>query len=115
MLRRTPIRLKGKRKSAAMKRHHDRVAGLGCAVCLSPAEVHHVTGFADRMGRFTRDDSLVTPLCPLHHRGVGERAPFLVSVESLGHRGFYAEHGIDLYSLACSLWAASEDAERRAA
>jgi hypothetical protein len=38
-----------------------------------------------------------------------------VSVERLGHRGFYQEHGIDLMKEAEALWAISEEFERRAA
>jgi hypothetical protein len=36
-----------------------------------------------------------------------------VSVEMLGHRGFYMEHGIDLMAEAERLW--TESQERRAA
>jgi hypothetical protein len=38
-----------------------------------------------------------------------------VSVERLGHRGFYREHGIDLLAEAQGFWAISEELERRAA
>lgn len=100
MLRRTPLRPKAKRKSAALKRHHDRVAQQGCCVCGGEATIHHVTGYADRMGRFSRDDWLVAPLCPLHHQAVYDDASMPVSVERLNHRGFYQEHGIDLLALA---------------
>lgn len=115
MLRRTPLRAKGKHKPAAIQRHHDRVAALGCLVCGGPATLHHVTGYADRMGRFARSDKLVAPLCPVHHQAVFDHASMPVSVERLGHRGFYQEHGIDLYARAMELWAESEAAERRAA
>lgn len=46
-----------------------RVSGLGCILCRylglgeSPAECHHIGDTADR------DDFLVIPLCPEHHRG----------------------------------------------
>lgn len=93
----------------------DRVARLGCLVCGGPATIHHVTGYADRMGRITRSHMLVTPLCPLHHQAVFDDASMPVSVERLGHRGFYQEHGIDLYAEAVRLWAISEEFERRAA
>src|SRR5690349_19199570 len=115
LIRRTPLKPKGKNKSAAMKRHHGRVAAAGCVVCKSPAEVHHVTGFADRMGRISPDDRFVIGLCPLHHRGVLEKMNAQVSVQALGHRGFFQEHGIDLLAEAEKLWAASEEAERKAA
>ena len=97
------------------QRHFDRVAGLGCLVCGGGAEIHHVTGYADRMGRLPRSNQMVTPLCPLHHRGVGEKAPMLVSVQSLNHRGFCREHGVDLLAEAERLWAESEAFERKVA
>jgi hypothetical protein len=100
LTRRTPLRPKGKYKSAALERHHDRVAQQGCCVCGREATVHHVTGYADRMGRFSRDHWLVAPLCPQHHQAVYDDASMPVSVERLGHRGFFREHGIDLLALA---------------
>jgi hypothetical protein len=89
-------------KPAALKRHHDRVADLGCLVCGGPAEVHHVTGYADRPGRFSRDEWLVTPLCPFHHR-IDQFVSAPTSVQGLGHQGFYQEYGIDLYAEAMRL------------
>lgn len=101
MLKRsTSLRPKAKHKSAALKRHHDRVAQRGCCVCGGAATVHHVTGYADRMGRFSRDDWLVAPLCPTHHQAGFDSASMPVSVERLGHRGFYQEHGVDLLAVA---------------
>lgn len=108
-------RSRGKAASAAEKRHMNMVAAYGCLVCGGEAELHHVTGYADRMGRLPRSNRLVAPLCPLHHRGVGEKAPLLVSVQSLNHRGFFEEHGIDLLKEAEGFWAISEALERRVA
>lgn len=116
MKRVTPLRAKPKRKSAAVRRHHDRVAMRGCCVCGAGATIHHVTGHADRKGRFSRDDWLVVPLCPTHHQKVFD--PFAddpVSVEGLGHRGFYERHGIDLLALAEQLREESWTEEARAA
>jgi hypothetical protein len=96
------------------RRHMNRVAALGCLVCGGEAELHHVTGYADRMGRLPRSNERITPLCPLHHRGVGEKS-LLVSVQSLNHRGFCREHGIDLLAEAERLWDDSQALERRAA
>ena len=51
---------------AAEKRYLEAVAELGCMVCASPAEVHHIRagqGMAQRAG-----NHLVIPLCPEHHR-----------------------------------------------
>ena len=106
-------RSRAKGRTAAEQRHFDRVAALGCLVCGGEATLHHVTGHSDRMGRLPRSHQRIAPLCPLHHQGIGEKAPMLVSVESLNHRGFYQEHGIDLLAEAERLWAETE--ERRAA
>lgn len=98
------MRRRSKHKPAAVKAFHDYVAQLGCLVCGGPATIHHVTGYADRPGRFSRDEMLVVPLCPIHHQKVFDplnRAP--VSVEGLGHQGFYQEHGIDLLAVAMRL------------
>jgi hypothetical protein len=116
MLRRTPLKAgRGKGPNAMERRHWDRVAKKGCAVCGGEATIHHVTGYADRMGRFPRSHQLVAPLCPAHHQAVFDDASMPVSVERLGHRGFYQEHGIDLFALAQQLWAESESLEKRAA
>jgi hypothetical protein len=113
-MRRTPLRAKGKPyKPVALKRHHDRVAALGCLVCGAPAEVHHVTGYADRPGRLARDEWLVAPLCPTHHRaGFDLLGRHPQSVEGLGHQGFYREYGIDLLAEAMRL---ADETQRKAA
>lgn len=99
--------------TAAEKRHMDYVAQQGCLECGRPATVHHVTGYADRMGRFSRSDRLVVPLCPMHHQAVFDPyASAPVSVERLGHKGFYEEHGIDLLAEAKRLEAESVAAGR---
>lgn len=97
---------------AKVKRQHfDFVASLGCLACGDAATIHHVTGYADRMGRTTKRDDRVVPLCPVHHQKVFDpSARYPVSVEGLGHRGFYQEHGIDLMAHAERLWAESEAA-----
>jgi hypothetical protein len=87
------------------KFHIERVAALGCCVCGKPATVHHVTGYADLPGRLMRADKRVVPLCPPHHQaGHDPKAASPISVERLGHQGFYLRHGIDLYALAGKLW-----------
>ena len=86
-----------KTKTASEKRHHDRIARLPCLVCGGRATVHHVTGYADRIGRVSRREDRVVPLCPTHHQiqwGPKE------SVEALGHRGFFHTYGIDLMAEA---------------
>jgi len=90
-----------------------RVAGLPCLVSgKRPVTLHHVTGYADRMGRFTRSHRLVVPLAAEYH--LIQHGP-KISVEALGHRGFYQEWGIDLFAEAERLWAESEALERKAA
>jgi hypothetical protein len=113
MLQRSPLRAKPRYKPVAVQRHHDRVASLGCLVCGGAATIHHVTGYADRPGRFSRDHWLVVPLCPVHHQKVFDPYNrFPVSVEALGHQGFYQEHGIDLLAEAMRL--ANETQEKAA-
>ena len=91
--------------TADEKRHIALVAELPCLVCGGAATVHHVTGYADRMGRFPRSPRLVVPLCPWHHQI--QFGPHQ-SVEALGHRGFYQEWGIDLLVEAERLWGENE-------
>lgn len=92
-----------KQASALEKRHIERVAGLPCLVSgRRPVTVHHVTGYADRMGRFTRSPRLVVPLAAEYH--LIQHGP-RDSVEALGHRGFFKRHGIDLFAEAQRLWA----------
>ena len=96
--------------SAEEKRHMDRVARLPCLVCGGRSTLHHVTAYADRIGRVSRSHQRIAPLCPTHHQiQWGPRE----SVEALGHRGFFYTYGIDLMAEAERLWA--ESAERIAA
>ena len=82
--------------------HMDRVAQLPCLVSgRRPVTLHHVTGYADRMGRFTRSHKLVVPLAAEFH--LIQHGPHY-SVEALGHRGFYLTHGIDLFAAGNALW-----------
>lgn len=89
--------------TAAEKRHMDWVAQQPCLVSgRSPVTLHHVTGFADRMGRFSRSHRLIVPLAPEYHL-IQHDTKQIMSGEALGHRGFYQEHGIDLYAEAWRL------------
>lgn len=93
----------------AEKRHMERVADLPCLVSgKRPVTLHHVTAYADKPGRFARSHKLVVPLAPEYHQAVYDNASAPVSVEILGHRGFYQEWGIDLYAEAVRLWNESE-------
>ncbi len=86
-----------KAPTADEKRHMAYVASLPCLVCGGRSTVHHVTGYADRIGRVARAHMRVAPLCPVHHQVQwGPRE----SVEALGHRGFYETYGIDLMAEA---------------
>lgn len=52
--------------TVAEKAWMSNVADLGCLICGSPAELHHVRegqGMAQRASNY-----LVVPLCPVHHR-----------------------------------------------
>lgn len=100
-MRRTALKAKPKPyKPRALQRHHDRVAALGCLVCHADATLHHVTGYADRPGRTTRDHWRVVPLCPIHHQI--QFGPWH-SVEALSHQGFFEMYGIDLMAEAIRL------------
>jgi hypothetical protein len=94
----------GAKPDAAEDAHIRWVRTLPCLVCGAQASAHHVTGYADRMGRIARSHKLVTPLCPRHHQAVYDDASDPQSVERLNHRGFFERHGIDLYAEAQRLW-----------
>lgn len=81
-----------------------RVAGLPCLVSGKPATVHHVTAYADRIGRFGRSHRLIVPLAPEYH--LIQHGP-KTSVEALGHRRFFEVYGIDLFAEAERLEAES--------
>ncbi len=80
-----------------------RVAAMPCLVSGEhPVTLHHVTSYADKPGRFARSHKLVVPLAARYH--LIQHGP-RESVEAVGHRGFYAMHGIDLRAVAERLWA----------
>jgi hypothetical protein len=64
------------------KKHYDKVARLGCILCLkqgnegTPAELHHIR----RAGK--RSNAPVIPLCPYHHRGSN------TSIHGMGRKQF---------------------------
>jgi hypothetical protein len=92
------------------KAYRDYVGRQPCLVCGGASTLHHVTGYADRMGRLARREDRIAPLCPMHHQKVHDpsaRNP--VSVEGLNHRGFFDKHGIDLMAEAERLWNESEE------
>lgn len=78
----------------AEKLHLNRVAGLGCIVCMnlgypnSPAEIHHLrygVGAGQRSNHFN-----TIPLCPLHHRNGGHGVAF-----HSGKLAFEARYGTE--------------------
>lgn len=96
-----------KKPTAEERRHMDRVAQLPCIVSgKRPVTLHHVTGYADRMGRFSRSHKLVVPLAAEYH--LIQHGPKM-SVEALNHRGFFGVHGVDLLAEAQRLWRESDD------
>lgn len=75
---------------------------MPCLVCNQwPVDVHHVVGYADRMGRAPKRHDRVSPLCKVHHDI--QHGP-MTSVHALGHRGFYDAYQIDLMAVAEQLW-----------
>lgn len=70
------------------KKHYDKVANLGCVLCLhlgfgaTPCEIHHIRRFGGK-----RDNAPVIGLCPEHHRGN-------TGVHGLGAKGFEKHYGI---------------------
>lgn len=89
-----------KQPTKSDRERFERIAALGCLVCGAAATIHHVTA-SIHGGRLTRRHDRVVPLCPMHHQAVHD--PYAnrpVSVERLGHRGFWKAHGIDLLAEA---------------
>lgn len=94
--------------TAAEIEHRERVRRLPCLVSGKNATPHHVTGYADRMGRFTRNHRWLVPLADEYHQKVWDpKASDPISVEGLGHRGFFKKYGIDLLAEARRLEAES--------
>jgi hypothetical protein len=78
-----------KRKPAKLPAHKARVGEMGCLVCHQPACIHHITEVGH--GKITRDDSLIVPLCAIHHNMGND------SIHLLGSNERFREvHGICL-------------------
>jgi hypothetical protein len=93
--------------TAAERQHMTYVASLPCLVSgEAGVTIHHVSAYADRIGRFSRSHRLIVPLRPEYHL-IQHDSHQTLSVEALGHRGFYREHGIDLLAEARKLEARS--------
>lgn len=82
-----------KKSTAKEKRHMNRVAEMGCCVCVllghgeTPAEIHHIGNgtMAKRASNYE-----VIPLCHIHHRTGGNG----VAVHS-GRKSFEANFGTE--------------------
>lgn len=79
----------------AEKEHRNKVAALGCIVCLNrgnpdtPAQLHHIRagqGMSQRAGEYE-----VIPLCPYHHQHGG-----LGNAIHAGQTTWEANHGSEL-------------------
>jgi hypothetical protein len=72
-----------------IERYHLALREIGCIVChmldlgTTPPEIHHL------FDAHARDDRLVAPLCPPHHRG----AKGVVGFHPGGERRFQAAYG----------------------
>ena len=90
----------GAKPNAAERLHMTRVASLPCLISnRHPVTLHHPTA-SIHGGRIARSHSLVVPLAPEYH--LIQHGPHL-SVEALGHAGFYYYWGIDLLEVAHAL------------
>lgn len=76
----------------AERLHMDRVAGLGCILCIrygyhdTPAELHHPrTGIG--VGRRASHTDVI-PLCPYHHRQSNE------AIHVMGRKAWERHHGV---------------------
>jgi hypothetical protein len=89
-----------KRATAAERRHMNKLAEQGCALCAylgfgeTRAEIHHLR---HGMGMGQRNNNMsVIPLCPQHHRGN-------TGFHGLGRRAFERMYGVtemDLWAMA---------------
>lgn len=80
----------------ALKKYMNRVADVGCILCLklgygpTPPHLHHPRGAAG--GAQKASDWLVVPLCPEHHQGD-------TGIHGLGERGFYTRYKLTEWDL----------------
>ena len=72
----------------ADKKHYEKLANLGCALCRhlgygeTPAHIHHIR----RLG-MKRKNAPVIPLCPAHHTGND-------GVHGMGKKAFAEHYGV---------------------
>ena len=112
-----PKRVRIKPKAGALptvaeRRHMNWVRTLPCLVSGQyGVTIHHVTGYANKAGRFARSHRLIVPLAACYHLIQFDPKQQL-SVEALGHQGFFQEWGINLLAEARRLEAESVEAGR---
>ncbi len=88
-------------KTAGERFHMNRIAEMGCVICQSPAEIHHLLHC--KWGRSKRDHRAIVPLCYAHHRDMSKEA---VSVHKTGNElKFFEEMFLpDIYIWALEQW-----------
>jgi len=92
-------RIKPKRAEKPNKEeqaHIDRVRALGCLVCGTGAEIHHILHMKGK--RVRRDHRYIAPLCSHHHRSHE-------GIHGLGsEEAFKKMYDIDLVEWAIQAW-----------
>ena len=78
--------------NAAERRYHQRVRELGCCICGSEANAHHVSSGGMGMKSSHYD---VIPLCHIHHQNGGHG----VAIHA-GKTSWESRHGAELAHLA---------------
>jgi len=81
-----------KKATKAEREHYARVVELGCVICRSPAEVHHL--LTGKGLALKSDNSRVIPLCPTHHRNGNRGIAIHAGIES-----WESKHGTELHYL----------------
>lgn len=61
----------GRQPTAAERRYHDWLRGMGCAICGSPTAIHHAVGSTGRHNKIHIGQWWVINLCYDHHQGSG--------------------------------------------
>ena len=71
---------RGVRPNKAQKRWHHWLAGHGCFLCRTPAEIHHCAGSSAKHNKVHVGQDFCVPLCASCHRGAegihGDRTVF---------------------------------------
>ena len=92
---------KGYKEPVRNQAHMAKVAALGCWICGSPAQVHHVDCCTPKGAGPKVSDFITAPLCPSHHTGEGQAGH--KDCAHIGEREFWPRHGIDIGKKITSL------------